>query len=187
VTAASHELANRDLVIAELNVLRAHVRSEDPAEATAAFELARAGLPGRSTLDELAEGFGLTDFERSVLLLAAGPELVGAFADELSALGAGSRLTFGTALSVLPAAHWSALTPPAPLRRWELVHLIDPSSPTRSPLALDERVLHHLAGAGHLDVALAASAGRSPRRHGCPAGSATPPMPSSRRGGRTGR
>jgi hypothetical protein len=156
VTAASHELANRDLVIAELNVLRAHVRSEDPAEATAAFELARTGLPGRSTLDELAEGFGLTDFERSVLLLAAGPELVGAVADELAALGAGSRLTFGTALSVLPGAHWSALTPPAPLRRWELVHLIDPSSPTRSPLTLDERVLHHLAGAGHLDVALAA-------------------------------
>jgi len=156
MTVAEHELANRDLVVAELGVLRAHVRGEDPADAQRAFEVARGGLAGPSTLDELAKGFGLTAFERSVLLLAAGPELVGAVADELAARGGGTRLTFGTALAVLPGAHWSALTPPAPLRRWDLVQLLEPSSPTCSLLAVDERVLHHLAGAGHLDTGLAA-------------------------------
>ena len=156
MTLAEHELANRDLVVAELGVLRAHVRGEDPADAQRAFEVARAGLAGPSTLDELAEGFDLTAFERSVLLLAAGPELVGAVADELAALGGGTRLTFGTALAMLPGAHWSALIPPAPLRRWDLVQLLEPSSPACSPLAVDERVLHHLAGAGYLDAGLAA-------------------------------
>jgi len=40
MTAAEHELANRDLVVAELGVLRAHVRGEDPADAQRAFDLA---------------------------------------------------------------------------------------------------------------------------------------------------
>jgi hypothetical protein len=148
-------MANRDVVVAELGVLRAHLRGEDTGDAQRAVERARARLTGRSTLDAVADGFGLTAFERSVLLLAAGPELVGAVADELAALGGGNRLSFGTALGLLPGAHWSALTPPAPLRRWDLVRLLDPSSPTRSPLVVDERVLHHLAGAGHLDAGLA--------------------------------
>ncbi|MGH3774198.1 MAG: ATP-binding protein [Pseudonocardiaceae bacterium] len=156
MTVAEHELANRDLVVAELGVLRAHVRGEDPADAQRVLEVARADFTEPSTLDELAKGFGLTAFERSVLLLAAGPELVDAVADELAARGGGTRLTFGTALAMLPGAHWSALTPPAPLRRWDLVQLLEPSSPTRSPLAVDERVLHHLAGVGYLDAGLAA-------------------------------
>jgi len=169
------ELANRDVVVAELGVLRARLRSVggpaggsvDPrqgdgsegaplAEAQATLDAATKRLEGRSTVDELTEGFGLSSFERAVLLLAAGPELVDAVADELVTAGGGPRLTFGTALAVLPDAHWSALTPPGPLRRWSLVRLLDPLSPTRSPLMVDERVLHHLAGAGHLDERLAA-------------------------------
>ena len=171
-TPGEHELANRDVVVAELDVLRARLRavggtalhagggdgSEDAllTEANAALDARMERLDGRSTLDELTEGFGLTAFERAVLLLAAGPELVAAVADELVAAGGGPRLTFGTALAMLPDAHWSALTPPGPLRRWSLVRLLDPLSPTRSPLLVDERVLHHLAGAGHLDEHLAA-------------------------------
>ena len=174
-TPGERELANRDVVVAELGVLRARLRVAGGArdaspdagegdgsagallvEANATLDTATERLDGRSTLDELTEGFGLTSFERSVLLLAAGPELVAAVADELVAAGGGPRLTFGTALAVLPDAHWSALTPPGPLRRWSLVRLLDPLSPTRSPLVVDERVLHHLAGAGHLDERLAA-------------------------------
>ena len=170
--AVPRELVNRDVVVAELGVLRTLLRDgsggavgaggaagaggAETAAARAALEAARARLAGPSTLDELAGGFGLTPFERSVLLLAAGPELVAAVAEELTAATGLPRLTFGTALAVLPEAHWSALTPPAPLRRWSLVRLLDPSSPTRSPLLVDERVLHHLAGAGHLDEYLAA-------------------------------
>jgi ATPase family protein associated with various cellular activities (AAA)/winged helix domain-containing protein len=166
--AVPRELANRDVVVAELGVLRALLRGggagpegggdtgPDAAAARAALEAAQGRLARPSTLDELAGGFGLTPFERSVLLLAAGPELVAAVAEELTAATGLPRLTFGTALAVLPEAHWSALTPPGPLRRWSLVRLGDPSSPTRSPLLVDERVLHHLAGAGHLDEYLAA-------------------------------
>jgi hypothetical protein len=151
------ELANRDVVVAELEVLRAVLRGAPDGDVRAALADATARLGGRSSLDELTDGFGLTGFERSVLLLAAGPELVATVGDDLAAAGGGSRLTFGVALAVLPGAHWSALAPPAPLRRWGLVRLLDPLSPTRSPLVVDERVLHHLAGAGHLDETLAAA------------------------------
>ena len=186
--AVPRELANRDVVMAELGVLRALLRGGGAGKdgggagkdgggagkdgggagkdgggagpetdaARTALEAARGRLARPSTLDELAGGFGLTPFERSVLLLAAGPELVAAVAEELTAATGLPRLTFGTALAVLPEAHWSALTPPGPLRRWSLVRLLDASSPTRSPLLVDERVLHHLAGAGHLDEYLAA-------------------------------
>jgi hypothetical protein len=152
---ASWEAANRDCLVAELGVLRARLRGDDLAEAERGFAQARAALAQRSALDEVSEGFGLSTFERSVLLLAAGPELVSATADELVAAGGGPRVTFGLALSVLADPHWSAVTPPGPLRRWSLVRLVDPASPTRSPLLADERVLHHLAGAGYLDPELA--------------------------------
>ena len=38
------------------------------------------------------------------------------------------------------------------------MRLLDPASPTRSPLVVDERVLHHLVGAGELEPELAAVA-----------------------------
>jgi len=145
---------NRDAVAAELDVLRALVRGEDPARAQDAMLEARETLGGPSTLDELADGFGLTAFERSVLLLAAGPELAGGVAADLGA----DRLTFAAALAALPDGHWSAITPPGPLRYWGLLELLDPRSPARGPLVVDERVLHHLAGCGHLDASVAAAA-----------------------------
>jgi len=161
---ASWETANRDCLVAELGVLRARLRAvaeprpaagDSLAEAERRLGEARALLAQPSALDDVSEGFRLTGFERSVLLLAAGPELVAATADELAATGSGPRASFGLALSLLPDAHWSAITPPGPLRRWSLVRLVDPTSPTRSPLLADERVLHHLTGAGYLDPELA--------------------------------
>jgi hypothetical protein len=153
---ASWETANRDCLVAELGVLRARVRADGGlADAQRRLAAARAGLAQRSALDEVSEGFGLTGFERAVLLLAAGPELVAATADELAATGGGPRVSFGLALAILPDAHWSAITPPGPLRRWSLVRLVDAASPTHSPLLADERVLHHLTGAGYPDPELA--------------------------------
>ena len=168
------ETANRDRLAAELTVLRAHLRAHAAAEsrddalsahlpdgvpalADAQRALA-ATAAGESALDQLCAGFGLTPFERSVLLLTAGPELVADVAADLVAAVGGPRATFGLALAALPDAHWSAMTPAGPLRRWNLVELLDPASPTRSPLMIDERVLHHLVGAGHLDAGLAALA-----------------------------
>jgi len=162
-TAADAETAVRDALVAELDMLRARVRGDGTEEPEAALARAREGLGVPGPLDRLADGFGLSDFERAVLVLTAGPELVAAVADELAAAGAGPRLTFGTALALLPGAHWSALTPAAPLRHWRLVRLVDPLAPVRSPLVIDERVLHHLVGAGVLDPALAAVARPAPR------------------------
>jgi hypothetical protein len=118
---------------------------------------AAAPAPGAPpALEELAGAFRLSPFERLVLLLAAAPELDGGFA-ALCAAAHGdpgrTRPTFGLALAALPGAHWSALTPDGPLRRWRLVEL-DGASPTASPLRVDERVLHHLAGVGELDARL---------------------------------
>ncbi len=156
------ENANRDHLTAELGVVRLLLRpgttDADRHDAEQARDLARRLLPGESALDRVTRGFGLSVFERSLLLLAAGPELVAAVGDELMAACGCERPSFGFALSLLPEAHWSALTPSAPLRRWNLVRLLDPATPTFSPLTADERVLHHLVGAGYLDSELAAAA-----------------------------
>jgi SpoVK/Ycf46/Vps4 family AAA+-type ATPase len=57
-------------------------------------------------------------------------------------------------LAVFPDAHWSALTPNAPLRRWRLLELASNDSLTNAPLRLDERVLHFLTGVNELDERL---------------------------------
>ena len=107
-------------------------------------------------LDAVCASFDLTDFERAVLLLAAGAELdAGCAADLLAATGS-AYLSFATALRVLPDGHWSACAPAGPLRRWRLVHLLDPAAPARSPLVADERVVHHLVGVDYLHPRIAA-------------------------------
>ena len=146
------EVDPRDVLLAELAAIRCRLRGEDP-DVTVAVPAARL----RPTpLDLLATGFGLSGFERSALLLVAGPELVGEMSGEVLAASGTPHPSFGLALRVLPDAHWSAVTPAAPLRRWHLVRLLDPTSPTRSPLVIDERVLHHLLGVGYLDPDVAA-------------------------------
>ena len=164
--------ANRDAVLSELALVRAWVRgraaSRDVAAATDHVESARRQLDGPSTLDEVADGFGLSEFERALLLLVAGPELVADVGTEVAEVSGLPRPTFGLGLDRLPQAHWGALTPRAPLRYWRLVHLLDPASPTHSPLVIDERVLHHLLGAGYLDSELAAVARTVPAPAGLP-------------------
>ncbi len=79
-------------------------------------------------LVRLAEAFGLSPFERDVLLLCAAAELDGSVAP-LCARAAGDPArpypTFGLALAALAEPHWSALAPVAPLRRWRLVELVN--------------------------------------------------------------
>ena len=65
----------------------------------------------------------------------------------------GPYATFGLALAALPDPHWSALSPISPLRHWRLVE-VGGESLTRSPLRIDERVLHYLAGVQYLDERL---------------------------------
>ena len=121
---------------------------------------AETGDPDRERpplLEALVSAFGLSPFERDVLLLCAGVELEARFAS-LCASAAGDerarRPSFSLALSSLAEPHWSALAPAAPLRHFRLVELDQGESVVTSPLRIDERVLHHLAGVGYLDERL---------------------------------
>jgi hypothetical protein len=111
-----------------------------------------------SALARLVAGFGLSPFERDVLLLCAGMELD----PEFPSLCATAQTdvtqpypTLGLALSALAEAHWSALSPEAPLRHWRLIEIGDGPVLTRARLRIDERILHFLLGLDHFDERLA--------------------------------
>jgi hypothetical protein len=101
-------------------------------------------------LDLIAAAFGLTAFERDVLVLCAGVELDTGFASLLARAQHNPSLrypTFSLALAALPDSHWSALSPDAALRRWRLIELTARDEPiTTTPLRLAERILHYLTG-----------------------------------------
>ncbi len=108
-------------------------------------------------LDTLCAAFGLSPFEREVLLLCAGMELDSGFAS-LCASAQGDPLrsypTFSLAVAALTEPHWSALNPGAPLRHWRLIEVGAGSALTISPLRIDERILHYLTGVRYLDERL---------------------------------
>lgn len=102
-----------------------------------------------SALSRLCGLFGLSAFERDLLVLCAGAEVEGDFGPLCAAANGpegGSFPTFGLALSCLDGAHWSAIAPNAPLRRWRLIELREGASLTGGPLRIDERVLHYIIG-----------------------------------------
>jgi hypothetical protein len=99
-----------------------------------------------TALDRLSDLFGLTAFERDVLVMLVGHTLEARFAR------AGAP-TFGLALAALDEPHWSALSAARPLRYWQLV-TADPGSLLHAPLRLDEPVLAYLIGMPSLDERL---------------------------------
>jgi hypothetical protein len=110
-----------------------------------------------AALEVLARTFGLSAFERDLLLLSAAAELDSAFGGLLGKLNndpKNQQPSFSLALSVLPNPHWSALSAAASLRRWRLVEITSGQTLTSSPLRVDERVLHYLAGVNTLDARL---------------------------------
>ncbi len=107
-----------------------------------------------ASLDRIVGCFGLSPFERQVLLLCAGVELDGEIARLVDGVA-----TFNTALALSPDAHWSALAPAAPLRRWDLIEAEPGPTLVSSGLRIGERILHYLAGVDYLDVRLEHMAG----------------------------
>jgi AAA+ superfamily predicted ATPase len=114
-------------------------------------------------LDRLADAFGLSPFERDILLLCAGVELDAEVAG-LCAAAQGDpgrrdpgkdQPSFSLALAALPGAHWSALAPDAPLRHWRMVEVAAGPVLTRAALRIDERILHFLVGVAQIDERLA--------------------------------
>ena len=153
--------ANQQLLVAEFARLRALLGEEAPqgaASADAQIALARSRMPAPAAIDTLAALFQLSPFERDLLLLAAGVEMDARLAALCAQAGAAQRpwASFGIALAVLPDAHWSALSPDAPLRRWRLLEPDEGAGLVNARLKIDERVLHYLAGLNRLDQRLQA-------------------------------
>ncbi|MBA4156981.1 MAG: ATP-binding protein [Gemmatimonadetes bacterium] len=152
--------------LAELRVLLERRARGEAADAPPDEALTQAGaderaalaaLPAPSALDSLCAAFGLSAFERRLLLLCAGLELDGEFARLCAAAQGDAQRpfpTFGLALAALPEAHWSALTPASPLRLWRLIEVAPGDSLVASPLRIDERILHFLTGISYLDERL---------------------------------
>ena len=145
-TTMSWEEANRyDLVvrIKRLRVLLEHALhpgqepvSVPPVPLDPAFGLSR-----------LAILFGLSAFETDILLLCAAVELDSSMAELCARLNADPRRpqpSFGMAMTVLPQAHWNALTPAAPLRFWQLVVPMSGELLARASLLIDAVSYTHL-------------------------------------------
>ena len=114
-------------------------------------------LAPHAALEVVCRAFALSPFERDILLLCAGVELDASFTSLCAAVQGEPRRpypTFSLALAALPEAHWSALTPVAPLRHWRLIEVGPGDTVTVSPLRIDERVLHYLTGVSYLDERL---------------------------------
>jgi hypothetical protein len=123
-------------------------RSPDKAEVDALAAQASA-MEHPPSLLVLTTAFGLSPFERDLLLLCTGMELDADFQHAVRSSAADDEPrspTFGMALALLPGAHWSALAPSAPLRRWRLIEIGQGPLLTQAPLRAAERVLGHLAG-----------------------------------------
>ena len=151
---ASWVQSNHDFLTAALAVLTARLNGDDSTDLARRRDRMREQMPSPPALHGIAEGFGLSAFERETLLLCAGVELDTAVAAACAqAHGDPARryATFSLAMSVLAEAHWSALTPAAALRRWHLVEPAHPDAPTTTVLRVDERVLHALTGLSYLD------------------------------------
>lgn len=114
-------------------------------------------MPAPPAFETLCKIFGLSSFERDILLLCAGIELDSTFVLLCAqAQGDSARKypTFSLALAALTEPHWDALTPASPLRRWNLIEVKSVSSLLSGPLQIDERVLHYLLGVHYLDERL---------------------------------
>ena len=148
--------ANQRLLVAEFVRLKAMLRGEDDAMAREQVEQCRMLLDEPAAIDRLAERFGLSGFERELLLLAAGVEMDAELAALCASAGNGQRpwASLGLALAVLPEPHWSALTPARPLRQWRLIETADEAALVTARLRIDERALHYLAGVNYLDPRL---------------------------------
>jgi hypothetical protein len=131
------------------------VTDEQVAEAASAMAAAEQVEPPPALLI-LAERFGLSRFERDVLLLCAAMELD----TRMAALCARAQddpnqfyPTFALALSLFDEPTWDALSPERPLRHWRLIEINQPGaqSLTASALRADERIVSFIKGLNYLD------------------------------------
>ena len=159
------QAANQQYLMAAVDVVRAalewYVAQREGTEITdrrratqEVLEMAEAIMPAPSALDTLCAMFGLTAFERELLLLCAGMELNADFSLLYAAAQKNKKRnypTFGLARALF-TGHWSAFSPYGSLRRWRLIEVAPGQALMSSPVRIDERILHYLNGVSHLDA-----------------------------------
>jgi hypothetical protein len=111
-------------------------------------------------LEVLAARFGLSDFEKRVLLLCAAMEFDTRTAGLCAAAHGDPAKPFPTAslcFSLFCDGAWDVLSPERPLRQFRLIEIDrQPYLPlTASPLRVDERIVSYMKGLNYLDERLA--------------------------------
>ena len=156
--------ANQSYLAAALSEVRMRLESSfEGGEAgrtqetdTVPYSSAAWGFSQPPALEQLCSSFELSGFERDLLLLCAGVEMDARLAEFYVTAHHGNRHlpTFSLALRALPEAHWSALSPARALRYWQLIEVLPADTLVSSPLRINERILHYLAGISAVDERL---------------------------------
>lgn len=126
-------------------------------EATIIFQEIQNQLSAPAAIDVLTNMFGLSSFERKILLICAGVELQNDVSVLVAKVQGGTELvqpSFNLAMSAFSGAHWSAISPDSPLRKWDLIKFKNGSLIAKSRLQIDEPILHYLTGFKYLDERL---------------------------------
>ena len=129
--------------------------AERLAQATEELEAAEAATPPPAMV-MLCQSFGLSRFEREILLLCAATELDTRTAARCADAPNNAQRpypTFALAMTLFDDPAWSALSPEGPLRHWRLLEINQPGAQplTTSALRADERIVNFLKGLNYLD------------------------------------
>jgi len=135
------------------------VTAEQLGQAYKAMEEAEAGTPPPAIV-MLSHSFGLSRFEKEVLLLCSAMELdtrIAAMCADAQINAGRPYPTFALAMTLFDDPAWSALSPEGPLRHWRLLEINQPGAQplTTSALRADERIVNFLKGLNYLDDRLA--------------------------------
>jgi len=134
----------------------ARVSAEQIADAEALMEETAAGMSPPPALVLLAQRFGLSRFERDLLLLCAATELdtrVGPLCDIAQGSWGRSHPTFALAMALFDGPAWDVLSPERPLRYWRMIEITQQGAGalTTSPISADEWVVNYVKGLNYID------------------------------------
>jgi hypothetical protein len=161
----SWERQNRDYLADAFSALAARLTANDGSKVGAEPVGGSFEMDSSPAIDMLTAIFGLSNFERELLLLLAGLEMDPELNEKCAQITGQPRtpVNFSLAMSVLSDPHWSALAPSSPLRRFRLIEMESGYGLTSAPLRIDERILHYIAGLNELDERLAPVLRRKPK------------------------
>jgi ATPase family associated with various cellular activities (AAA) len=136
------------------------VTPEQLAQAAAEMNAAEASTPPPAMM-MLSQSFGLSRFEREILLLCTAMEMDTRIAGLCASAQENAQRaypTFALAMTLFDDPEWNALSPEGPLRHWRLLEINQPGAQplTASALRADERIVNFLKGLNYLDDRLSA-------------------------------